>query len=108
MEAKLMTASLAYARALERANPAQGAPAGPGAAGLKDGPNFADLVKDAATEAVQVGARSEAVTAQSLTGGVELTDIVAAVSNAEITLQTVVAVRDRVISAYQEIIRMPI
>ena len=30
------------------------------------------------------------------------------VTNAEVTLQTVVAVRDRVIAAYQEILRMPI
>ena len=31
-----------------------------------------------------------------------------AVTNAEITLQTVVSIRDRVIQAYQEILRMPI
>jgi flagellar hook-basal body complex protein FliE len=35
-------------------------------------------------------------------------DVVTAVSNAEMTLQTVVAVRDRVLNAYQEIMRMPI
>ncbi len=35
-------------------------------------------------------------------------DVVQAVSNAELTLQTVVAVRDRVVNAYQEIMRMPI
>jgi flagellar hook-basal body complex protein FliE len=34
--------------------------------------------------------------------------VVAAVHAAEITLQTVVAVRDRMISAYQDILRMPI
>jgi flagellar hook-basal body complex protein FliE len=34
--------------------------------------------------------------------------VVAAVTNAEVTLQTVLAVRDRVIQAYQDIIRMPI
>ena len=38
----------------------------------------------------------------------ELVDIVTAVSNAEVTLETVMAVRDRVIAAYQEIIKMPI
>ncbi|MEM6903398.1 MAG: flagellar hook-basal body complex protein FliE, partial [Pseudomonadota bacterium] len=35
------------------------------------------------------------------------TDVVMAVNNAEITLQSVVSIRDRVISAYQEILRMP-
>ena len=38
----------------------------------------------------------------------ELVDIVTAVTNAEITLDTVVTLRDRVIQAYQEIIRMPV
>ena len=37
-----------------------------------------------------------------------LTDLVTAVANAELTLNTVVAVRDRVISAYQSIIGMSI
>ncbi len=31
-----------------------------------------------------------------------------AVTNAEVTLQTVIAVRDKVVAAYQEIARMPI
>ena len=38
----------------------------------------------------------------------DLLDIVSAVANAEVTLDTVVTIRDRVIQAYQEIIRMPI
>ena len=38
----------------------------------------------------------------------ELADVITAVSNAEVTLQTVVAIRDRVIQAYQDIMRMPI
>jgi flagellar hook-basal body complex protein FliE len=38
----------------------------------------------------------------------ELVDVVTAVTQAEITLETVTAVRDKVISAYQDIMRMPI
>ena len=34
--------------------------------------------------------------------------ITIAVTNAEITLETIVALRDRVVQAYQEILRMPI
>jgi flagellar hook-basal body complex protein FliE len=34
--------------------------------------------------------------------------VVTAVSNAEVTLQTVVAVRDRVVAAYLDILKMPI
>jgi flagellar hook-basal body complex protein FliE len=46
--------------------------------------------------------------AQGVTGENDLTDIVEAVTAAELTLQTVVAVRDRLVSAYQDIMRMPI
>jgi flagellar hook-basal body complex protein FliE len=48
------------------------------------------------------------MSAKAVTGEADIVDVVQAVGNAEITLQTVVAVRDRVISAYQEIMRMPI
>lgn len=41
-------------------------------------------------------------------GKAELTHLVTAIANAELTLQTVVGVRDRAIQAYQEISRMPI
>ena len=34
--------------------------------------------------------------------------LVVAVGRAELTLQTAVAVRDRVVAAYQEVMRMPI
>jgi flagellar hook-basal body complex protein FliE len=48
------------------------------------------------------------MSAKAVTGEADLTDVVTAVTNAELTLQTVVSVRDRLISAYQEIMRMPI
>ena len=41
-------------------------------------------------------------------GKTNVTDVVEAVSSAEVTLQAVTAVRDRVVNAYQEILRMPI
>jgi flagellar hook-basal body complex protein FliE len=41
-------------------------------------------------------------------GRAELIDVVTAVASAESSLETVIAVRDQVISAYQEIMRMPI
>ena len=37
-----------------------------------------------------------------------MVDVVTAVAEAEATLQTVVAVRDKVIAAYNDIIKMPI
>jgi len=70
--------------------------------------DFSGLVKDAIGTATQTMARGENLSAQSVAGKAELTDVVTAVTSAELTLQTVVAVRDRVIGAYQEILRMPI
>jgi|SRR5579871_3183010 len=45
---------------------------------------------------------------QALSGGGNLTEVVTALSRAELTLQTATAVRDRVLQAYQDIIKMPI
>jgi flagellar hook-basal body complex protein FliE len=112
MEAKLLNASLAYAKALQSARDAAGqAPGqapGIGALGAGSGPQFADVLREAAESVVATTGQSEAISLKSITGETNLIDVVAAVNAAEITLQTVVAVRDRVIAAYQEIIRMPI
>ena len=69
---------------------------------------FANMVGDSLRSAVSSMYKGEAASVKSLAGGVDLTDLVTAVSSAELTVQTVVAVRDRVISAYQDILRMPI
>jgi flagellar hook-basal body complex protein FliE len=45
---------------------------------------------------------------KSIANEAELHDLITSVSNAELTLNTVVAVRDRMISAYQDIIKMAI
>ena len=104
MEAKLLNASLAYAKALQSVGDVAGAEA----AGSGSGPKFAEVLREATDNLVATTGRSEAVSLQSIAGETELTEIVTAVNAAEITLQTVVAVRDRVIAAYQEIIRMPV
>lgn len=74
-----------------------------------DAPSFSQLVQDAAKTATDSLSHAETLQIQSLTGGkVDLADLVTAVADAELTLNTVVAVRDRAISAYQSIINMPI
>ncbi len=45
---------------------------------------------------------------KSLNKSTDVVDVVTAVTNAEVTLETAIAVRDRIIQAYQSIIRMPI
>jgi flagellar hook-basal body complex protein FliE len=72
------------------------------------GTGFGDLVRDALQSTVDASQKAEAISAQAAVGKADVTDIVTAVTNAEMALDTVVAVRDKVISAYQEIMRMPI
>lgn len=82
--------------------PGQDAVAGTGA------PNFGTLVIDAVDSVQESLAGAEAVTSQAAMGQSDLVDVVTAVAAAEVQLETVVAVRDQVIRAYQEILRMPI
>ncbi|MDP6573081.1 MAG: flagellar hook-basal body complex protein FliE [Rhodospirillales bacterium] len=69
---------------------------------------FANLVKGAIDGAIETGQEGERKSLSAITGQGDLNKVVTAVAEAEITLQTVVAVRDKVLEAYKEIIRMPI
>ena len=53
-------------------------------------------------------AETQAKTAINSGGDTHLTQVVTAVSRAELALQTTTAVRDRVLQAYQDIIKMSI
>jgi flagellar hook-basal body complex protein FliE len=72
------------------------------------GGGFADLVRDAAESSVKTLQQGEAASVLGLAGKVDLSQVVTAVSNAEVTLQAAVAVRDKVVQSYLEILRMPI
>lgn len=69
--------------------------------------SFSDMVKQGLQSAVDTQYQAESMKMDSLTGKVDLSDLVTAVNNAELTMNTVVAIRDKVISAYQSIIAMP-
>lgn len=69
---------------------------------------FAHLVRSAVDQAVVDNQQAEIMSMQAVKGTADIQDVVMAVSNAEMALQTVVSVRDKVISAYQEILQMPI
>ena len=72
------------------------------------GTSFLDMLGSALSGAASSGYKSESIAMGALSGKADLTDVVTAVSEAETALNTVVAIRDRVINAYQEIIKMPI
>lgn len=82
--------------------------------GAGDGPDpaaqgeFSSLIGNALREAQSAGRNAEAVGVSAISGRADVVDVVTAVSAAEATLQTVLAVRDEVIRAYQDILRMPI
>ena len=101
-----LSAAKAYA-ATQKAmgvDPNFGQASGPAPAGG----GFADMVKSAMTDAVHASKHAEGQMAAQVAGKAELVDVVTAISAAEASLETVMAVRDQVISAYQEIMRMPI
>ncbi len=72
------------------------------------GPGFGDILKQVMTDTVGQSKAAEAAMQAQVAGKAELIDVVTAISSAEASLETVLAVRDQVIAAYQEILRMPI
>src|SRR5262245_21206124 len=101
-----VSVSAAY-QAAQRIAAASGPAAAPAAQGIA--PNsFQTTLAEALHTAVGTMRTGETAAAQGATGQGDLVGIVNAVTAAELTLETVVAIRDRVISAYQDIMKMPI
>jgi flagellar hook-basal body complex protein FliE len=57
---------------------------------------------------VQAGHTADRQALDAIRGGGNLTDVAIAVSHAELALQSAVAIRDKVVQAYQDVMRMPI
>lgn len=71
-------------------------------------PDFAAMVTDAIAETGAALKAGETAAAQVATGEAGLVDVVTAISAAEVSLETAISIRNKVIEAYQEIMRMPI
>ncbi len=99
-----LAALRAYAQAAQTANGA----ASPAPAPTGGASGFASMVTDAVSALQTSVASAETQSAQAVMGRAELTDVVTAMAAAEVQLETAIAVRDQVIRAYQEIMRMPI
>jgi flagellar hook-basal body complex protein FliE len=106
MDAKSLSVSNAYSEALKR--PVTKGGDETGLAQGASGGNFADMLKDLAEGVVETTQKVETIGIQAASKQAELLDVVTAVTNAELALESVVAVRDRVVQAYQDIIKMPI
>ena len=81
----------------------------PGVGGASaTGGGFGDILKSAMTDVMKSTKNAETQMTAQVHGKAELVDVVTAISAAESSLETVMAIRDQVINAYQEIMRMPI
>jgi flagellar hook-basal body complex protein FliE len=70
--------------------------------------SFADFLSGAVKDSIQTIANGEQAAQAQVAGKSNIVDVVNAVNSAELTLNTVVAVRDKVVQAYQSILNMPI
>ncbi len=72
------------------------------------GNDFAKMLASQVQGVVDAGKVAETQSMQMVNGKADMVDVVTAMSQAELAMETMVTVRDRVISAYEEIMRMPI
>ena len=72
------------------------------------GGNFSDFLSGAIKDSINTIRQGEHAATAQVQGKANLVDVVQSVNAAEITLDTVVAVRDKVVQAYQSIMNMPI
>ena len=95
----------AYQAALNRIN---GTAAQQPQEAAKPEASFGQVLQNVVEEAADAQKQAEITTINGIAGKADIQDVVLAVSNAEMALETVVAVRDTAIKAYQTIINMSI
>jgi flagellar hook-basal body complex protein FliE len=71
-------------------------------------PSFTQVVEKAAKSAIDTIRGGEKASVAGITGKTDIREVVATLSSAEVTLQSVVAIRDKMVQAYQDLMRMPI
>jgi flagellar hook-basal body complex protein FliE len=104
-----MMTALAAAKAYATAQKAMAVdPSAMGSEAISPGGGFGDILKSAMSDVMKSSKNAETQMVNQVQGKAQLVDVVTAVSSAESSLETVMAIRDQVISAYQEIMRMPI
>ncbi|WP_292097798.1 flagellar hook-basal body complex protein FliE [Mesorhizobium sp.] len=77
-------------------------------AGEGVGSSFAEALSQAATKTVNTLQNAEQMSIQALKGDADTRQVADAVLSAQQALQTTIAIRDKVVSAYLEISRMSI
>ena len=101
-------AANAYMQIARLADPASSATA-LGATGLgAPDKGFGAVLKDAIGAITETGRKSDAQSQAMAAGKANIVDVVTAVAETEVAIDALVSVRDKVIQAYEEIMRMPI
>ena len=99
-----LSALQAYAAAAQNAARAAEGPQQTDSAGAAE---FSAMLSSAVSNTGNSLAQAEQLTAGAAVGQAELVDVVTAVAAAEVQLQTVMSIRDEVIRAYNDILKMP-
>ncbi|MBV9550950.1 MAG: flagellar hook-basal body complex protein FliE [Alphaproteobacteria bacterium] len=99
-------AAAAYRAAAQISTPAASANIAP--ADVSGAGSFSDFLSGAVKDSINTVRQGEKAAQAQVTGGANIVDVVNQVNAAELTLDTVVAVRDKVVQAYQSIMNMPI
>jgi flagellar hook-basal body complex protein FliE len=102
-----LTAAGAYAN-IARLAAKTGQESGLGGTSEPKNAGFGAALKEALDAVKDIGRKSDAETRAAVNGKANMVDVVTAVSETEVAIDAVVAVRDKVIAAYEEIMKMPI
>ena len=70
--------------------------------------SFGAMLKDALGNVSEAGHKSDAQSMAMASGKANIVDVVTAVAETEVAVSTLVSVRDKVIQAYEDIMKMPI
>lgn len=108
MAIPINAATSAYANAAKLLNQAAKPQALNQVADAGQGNDFAKMLGQAVQGVVDAGKVSDAKSMDMVNGRADMVDVVTAISQTELAMDTMVAVRDRVIAAYEDIMKMPI
>ena len=90
----------ALARIMDTGGAGKGSDAG--------GQSFSAVLKEAISGVLDVGRKSDAQTVAMASGKANVMDVVTAVAETDVAVSTLVSVRDKVIAAYEDIMKMAI
>ena len=102
-----LAAARAYAAVQAQAQSLSPA-AGAGAADAAQGPGFGDMLKGVLNDTIASSRNAEQLMTAQVQGKANLVDVVTAISSAQTSLSTMIAVRDQMIQSYQQIMNMAI